>query len=166
MGCGNHCGTRCGPKITRPKYEREGERDASYLTGAEWALIGPYMPVVNRFGRLSETGLRAALDGILYIARTGCQWCMLPKDFPLFITVRVYFFDWRDEGSLKNINFQLLRQAREPGSEPLGGVIETARYPASKITKETHPSTPIGAPVVVSTHLVRLTDQKVLPTNH
>jgi transposase len=24
----------------------------------------------------------------LYIARTGCQWRMLPKDFPPFTTVR------------------------------------------------------------------------------
>jgi transposase len=25
--------------------------------------------------------LRVVLDGILYIARTGCQWRLLPKDF-------------------------------------------------------------------------------------
>src|SRR5215470_15697812 len=27
-------------------------------------------------------------DSILYIARTGCQWRMLPKDFPPFSTVQ------------------------------------------------------------------------------
>jgi transposase len=40
--------------------------------------------------------LRAVLDAILYIARTGCQWRMLPKDFPPFTTVQGYFYDWRD----------------------------------------------------------------------
>ena len=31
-------------EITRRKYEREGQRYASDLTDAEWALIAPHMP--------------------------------------------------------------------------------------------------------------------------
>ena len=68
-------------KITRPKYEREGQRYASDLTDAEWALIEPYMPAVRRLGRPRETELRAVLDAILYIARTGCQWRMMPLGY-------------------------------------------------------------------------------------
>src|SRR6476659_4951936 len=61
-------------EITRRKYEREGQRYASDVTDAEWALIEPHMPTVKRLGRPRETELRAVLDAILYIARTGCQW--------------------------------------------------------------------------------------------
>src|SRR5215831_13512502 len=68
-------------EITRPKYEREGQRYASDLTDAEWALIAPHMPAAKRLGRPRETELRALVDAILYLARTGCQWRMLPKDF-------------------------------------------------------------------------------------
>ena len=75
-------------EITRRKYEREGQRYASDVTDAEWALIEPHMPTVKRLGRPRETELRAVLDAILYIARTGCQWRMLPKDFPPFTTVQ------------------------------------------------------------------------------
>jgi transposase len=32
------------------------------------------------------------------MARTGCQWRLLPKDFPPFTTVQGYFYDWRDRG--------------------------------------------------------------------
>ena len=32
------------------------------------------MPAVRRLGRPRETDLRAIVDAILYIARTGCQW--------------------------------------------------------------------------------------------
>ena len=85
-------------EITRRKYEREGQRYASDLTDAEWALIAPHMPAVKRLGRPRETELRSVLDAILYIARTGCQWRMLPKDFPPFTTVQGYFYDWRDDG--------------------------------------------------------------------
>ena len=69
-------------EITRSKYERAGRRYASDLTDAEWRLIEPYMPAVKRLGRPRETDLRAIVDAILYIARTGCQWRLLPKDFP------------------------------------------------------------------------------------
>ena len=78
-------------EITRRKYEREGQRYASNVTDAEWALIEPHMPAAKPLGRPREIGLRAVLDAILYIARTGCQWRMLPKDFPAFTTVQGYF---------------------------------------------------------------------------
>jgi transposase len=100
-------------KITRPKYERAGPRYASDLTDGEWALIAPHMPAVKRLGRPRATDLRAVLDGILYIVRTGCQWRLLPKDFPPFTTVQGYFYDWRDNGLFERLNFELLLQARK-----------------------------------------------------
>src|SRR6266478_87244 len=84
-------------ETTRRKYEREGRRYASDLTDAEWGLIEPHMPAAKPLGRPREIELRAVLDAILYIARTGCQWRMLPKDFPPFTTVQGYFhqlFPW------------------------------------------------------------------------
>src|SRR5271163_1951203 len=115
-------------EITRRKYEREGQRYASDLSDAEWALIEPHLPSVKRLGRPRETELRAVLDAILYIARTGCQWRMLPKDFPPFTTVQGYFYDWRDNGLFENINFALLVQAREAAGRepsPSAGVIDS-----------------------------------------
>ena len=115
-------------KITRQKYEREGQRYASDLTDAEWALMEPHMPAVKRLGRPRETELRSVLDAILYIARTGCQWRMLPKDFPPFTTVQGYFYDWRDGGLFEKINFALLLQAREAAGRepsPSAGVIDS-----------------------------------------
>src|SRR3981189_134468 len=111
-------------EITRRKYEREGQRYASNVTDAEWALIEPHMPAVKRLGRPREIELRSVLDAILYIARTGCQWRMLPKDFPPFTTVQGYFYDWRDDGLFEKINFELLLQAREAagrGARPPAG---------------------------------------------
>src|SRR6201981_3002137 len=115
-------------EITRRKYEREGQRYASDVTDAEWGLIEPHMPAAKPLGRPRDTELRAVLDAILYIARTGCQWRMLPKDFPPFTTVQGYFYDWRDNGLFEKINFALLLQARETvGREPSpsAGVIDS-----------------------------------------
>jgi transposase len=64
---------------------------ASDLTDVEWPVIEPYTPAVKRLGRPRETDLRVIVDAILYIARTGCQWRLVPKDFPPFTTVQGYF---------------------------------------------------------------------------
>ena len=112
-------------EITRQKYGREGRRYASDVTDAEWALVEPHMPAAKPLGRPRETEMRAVLDAILYIARTGCQWRMLPKDFPPFTTVQGYFYDWRDSGLFEKINFELLLQAREAAgreASPSAGV--------------------------------------------
>src|ERR1700747_28757 len=115
-------------EITRRKYEREGQRYASDLTNAEWALIEPQMPAAKRLGRPRETELRAVLDAILYIARTGCQWRMLPEYLPPLTTVQGYFYDWRDDGLFEKINFALLLQARQAAgreASPSAGVIDS-----------------------------------------
>ncbi len=125
-------------EITRRKYERAGQRYASDLTEAEWALIEPHMPATKPLGRPRATDLRAVLDAILYIARTGCQWRMLPKDFPPFTTVQGYFYDWRDNGLFEKINFELLLQAREAaGREP-------SRRPASSTANRSRPPRAAG----------------------
>ena len=114
-------------EITRPKYARAGRRYASDLTDAEWRLIEPFMPPVRRLGRPRETDLRAVIDAILYIARTGCQWRLLPKDFPPFTTVQGYFYDWRDQNLFERINFELLQTREAAGRElsPSAGVIDS-----------------------------------------
>jgi hypothetical protein len=46
-------------EITRQMYEGEGQRYASELTDAEWALIEPHMPAAKRLGRPRATELPA-----------------------------------------------------------------------------------------------------------
>ncbi len=119
---------RMWTEITRRKHEREGQRYASDVTDAEWALIEPHMPAAKPLGRPRDTELRDVVDAILYIARTGCQWRMLPKDFPPFTTVQGYFYDWRDNGLFEKINFELLLQTREAAgreASPSAGVIDS-----------------------------------------
>ncbi len=36
--------------------------------------------------------MREVVNAILYMARTGCQWRMLPQDFPPKSTVQEYFY--------------------------------------------------------------------------
>jgi hypothetical protein len=54
---------------------------------AEWAVIEPHLPPPAKCGRTRETALREVVNAIFYIAQTGCQWRLLPKDFPPYSTV-------------------------------------------------------------------------------
>lgn len=76
-------------EITRLQYDRSGLRYASDLTDGKWELIAPHLPARKRQGRPRTTDLREVLNAILYMARTGCQWEMLPKEFPSNSETRV-----------------------------------------------------------------------------
>ena len=112
----------------RVEHARRPGRYAADLSDREWALVAPLMPAPKRVGRPRTTDLRAVLDAILYIASTGCQWAMLPRDFPPPSTVQRYFYDWRDGGLLRTLNHHLVMAARElEGREasPTAGVIDS-----------------------------------------
>ena len=85
-----------GTEITRPQYERESARYASDLKNKEWDLVALLLPLAKNLGRPRTTDLREVVNALLYMVSTGCQWRMLPKDFPPFSTVQKYFYRWRD----------------------------------------------------------------------
>jgi transposase len=114
--------------ITRLQYVRHGRRYASDCTNAEWALIEPFMPRRKKNGRPRTTKLRDVWDAIQYMAATGCQWAMIPNDFPPRSTIQRYFYDWRDSAVLHQINHALVMAAREAegrDASPSAGVIDS-----------------------------------------
>lgn len=115
-------------EITREQYRRDGLRYASDTTDGEWALIEPVLPPAGNRGRPRTTPLRGVVDAIFYLAQSGCQWRMLPKDFPPYTTVQRYFYPWRDDGRWQQINHVLLMRAREAAgreASPSAGVIDS-----------------------------------------
>lgn len=122
-------------EITRPHYVRQGLGYASDASDAEWALIEPWMPAPNRLGRKRTTKLRRVVDALLYILASGCQWRLLPKDFPPRSTVQGYFYRWRADGTLWRINHALVMAAREKqGREasPSAGIIDSQSVKTSE----------------------------------
>ena len=115
-------------EITRAKYRRDGLRYASDTTDEEWAVIEPHLPPPAGCGRKRHTRLRDVVDSIFYIAQSGCQWRLLPKDVPPYTTVPRYFYAWRDNGTWQTISHVLLMDVREAvGREasPTAGVIDS-----------------------------------------
>jgi putative transposase len=72
--------------------------------------------------------LREILDAIFYIARSGCQWRLLPHDFPPWKTVHHYLRTWRKDGTWERIHAALrerlrVRLKRDP--QPSAGVVDS-----------------------------------------
>jgi putative transposase len=87
------------------------QRYETDLTDEQFALLEPFLPRPKRTGR-PPADLREVLNAILYLVRTGCQWRMLPKDFPPWSTVHTWYRRWRTDGTWERVNEALRQQVR------------------------------------------------------
>jgi transposase len=92
------------------------------LTDEQWALIKRHIPPSKsgtRKGGRPPTDVRVVVNGLMYFARSGCQWRMLPREFGPWPTVHHYYRLWRRSGLLQTIHDALRRQVRvQDGRKP------------------------------------------------
>ena len=98
------------------------------LSDAEWSYIEPHLPLPKEHGRPRIYSLREILDAIFYVLRSGCQWRLLPHDFPRWPTVYHYFRKWRIDGTWERVNRALrerlrVRLNRDP--QPSAGIVDS-----------------------------------------
>jgi len=104
------------------------KRYASDLTDAEWEVLREYIPTAKSGGRPRSADMRAVLNAIFYVLRTGCQWSMLPGEFPPKGTVYHYFNSWRQNGTWERMNAALRARSRQrSGRHPLasGAILDS-----------------------------------------
>jgi transposase len=91
-------------EVHRKTYRREEGRFPSDLRDAEWAGLAPLIPPASPGGRPRKTDMRAAMNAILYLLRTGCPWRYLPREgFPPRSTVYNIFRKFQREGTWEAI---------------------------------------------------------------
>ena len=99
------------------------------ISDNQWLLIKPlFKNFYKRGGRPCRHQRREILNAIFYITRTGCQWRLLPNDFPPWKVVYENFSRWRDKGFLQKIHNTLrslvrLNAGRFPS--PSAGIIDS-----------------------------------------
>jgi putative transposase len=98
------------------------------LSDAEWNYIEPHLPAPTGHGRPRIHSPREILDAIFYVLRSGCQWRLLPHDFPRWPTVYCYFRRWRLDGTWESINRALrerLRVRLKRNPQPSAGIVDS-----------------------------------------
>jgi putative transposase len=113
---------------------QEASRQAydSDLTDEQWNIIRPFVPEVHSNtttgGRPPKYTRREIMNAILYVARTGCQWRLLPHDLPKWKTVYTYFHEWYEEGVFEQVNDTLRKRVRmlaDREANPTAGIIDS-----------------------------------------
>jgi transposase len=77
---------------TRPVYPTD-------LINSQWAQVQRFLPAPKPRGRPAKYQRREIVNALLYVARTGGQWRMLPHDFPPWTAVYWYFRTWKTDGT-------------------------------------------------------------------
>jgi putative transposase len=101
-------------------------RFSTDLTDEQWAILEALLPRPHptKGGRPRKYSLREIVNAIFYIEKTGCQWRMLPKEFPPWGVVWQYFRRWRDDGTWERIRLHLNQRVRvKAGKKPLPTVL-------------------------------------------
>ena len=82
------------------------------LIEEQWKLVEPFLPEAKPGGRPRKTNLREVLNAIFYLVRSGCQWRMIPHEFPPWRTCYNYFRAWIDNGTWDEIIASLRMEVR------------------------------------------------------
>ena len=95
--------------------ERSGYN--SDVSDKQWERLQGYLPKLSTRGaHLRKWELRVIINASLYGVTTGCQWRVLPKDFPPWQSVYYHYNKWCENDTWFLIHQFLHRQTRERGS--------------------------------------------------
>ena len=76
------------------------EQYSTNLTDKQWQVIEN---IINPQGKKRKKTLRGIMDAIFYTLKTGCQWCMLPKNFTSWQSVYYDFCKRKNEGLIEEL---------------------------------------------------------------
>ena len=101
------------------------------LTDKQWQVTEI---ILDPQHRKRKYPLREIMNAIMYMVKTGCQWRMLPKDFPPYNTVFYYFNKWKLEGVFEELVAPLhviIRRIMGREDTPSIGIIDSRSIKSS-----------------------------------
>ena len=105
------------------------------VSNSQWQIISKYLDVE----RSRKYDLREIVNAILYLVKTGCQWRMLPNDFPGWKIVYYYFSTWKKASVIELIHESLVEQTRKANGkneEPTVGIIDAQSVKNTLVSSE------------------------------
>jgi putative transposase len=96
----------------------------SNVSDSQWQVIAENL----NSNRKRRYELREIVNGILYLVKTGCQWRLLPSDFPKWQSVYYYFAKWKKDGTIETIHESMVEKIRVKvgkKEEPTVGILDS-----------------------------------------
>ena len=97
----------------------------SDVTDFEWEVVKDLIPSAKKGGGKRRVDMRQILNTCFYLTKTGCQWRMLPREYPPWETVYWYFANWKRDGTWEKIHDALVKLVRVQRGEK---TIPNSRY--------------------------------------
>jgi putative transposase len=100
----------------------------SDLNDKQWERIEVFFERSDPRGSKGIHEKRIVVNAILYVTKSGCQWRMLPKDFPPHGTVYDHFRNWSRRGIWEKVLDELNKEARKSSgraANPSYGIIDS-----------------------------------------
>ena len=101
------------------------------LTDKQWSVIEPIFRS-NKGQHLAEHSKRDMVNAVLYLVKTGCQWNLLPNDFPPYEAVRSFFRRAVKSGKWEKALDLLVKKTAKPQGENLTQAMESSTLKAQK----------------------------------
>jgi len=105
------------------------------LSNSQWQVIEKFLDTTRK----RKYELREIVNAILYLVKTGCQWRMLPKDFPSWSLVYYYFCKWNKDGTIECIHESLVEKIRVKAGkkeEPTVGIMDAQTVKTTCVSSE------------------------------
>jgi len=88
------------------------------LTDKQWSLISEFFKA-KKGQHFAKHSKRKLVDAVLYRIKSGCQWRMLPTDFPPWVTVWSFYQRAVKDGTWEKAMDKMVRKVRvDAGREP------------------------------------------------
>jgi putative transposase len=89
------------------------------ISDEAWEWIAPFLAQAAGPGRPRTVDIREIVNALFYLDKTGCQWEMLPHDFPDYRHVNYYYLEWSRNGIWDQVLARLRELARvAAGKQP------------------------------------------------
>ena len=104
----------------------------SDVSREQFEAIKPLLESARRKTSPRRVDLYEVFCAVLYLLRSGCQWRMLPDEFPKWRTVHSYFSIWSEPGEGGSLLEQALKKSgwrgpRETGAQRLQHAVDHRR---------------------------------------
>ena len=98
---------------------------ANTLSETQWQAIKNFIPKANR---TRKQGLKIIFEAIFYLLISGCQWRMLPQNYPKWQLVYYYYSKYRDEELFEHLNDmvrEMIREGQDKKAQCSVGIIDS-----------------------------------------
>lgn len=103
----------------------------SDISREQFAIILPILEKARKKTRPRTVDLYEVFCGVLYVLKSGCQWRMLPQDFPAWEVCYSYFRQWQHKAGQNQdslLEEALKKCGRRRSTRPWAGCADDFSY--------------------------------------